>query len=91
LKSNPSVQRIRVSRRSRIAAALTISLLLATPAFAQESPTASDVGNWLVVLFGMLLWVACFLSLVALGIRAMTPDRNTRSKNKRYRHGENRS
>lgn len=90
MKSNPKIPAVLADHGSLIVSALAVLVPLATPALAQESPTVSDVGNWFVVLFGMLLWVACFISLAALGIRAMTPNRNTRPKHKRYRHGENR-
>jgi hypothetical protein len=43
----------------------------------------SDVGNGIVFLFGLLLWVICLFNLLVLGIRAMSSSRHERAKQKR--------
>jgi hypothetical protein len=43
----------------------------------------SDVGDWVVVLFGLLLWVSCVFSLFRLGVRAMSTRRYKQAKHKR--------
>ncbi len=48
----------------------------------------SDGGDWVVVLFGMLLWVACLFSLIGLGVRAMSTGRY-RSRKRRTRRRAN--
>jgi hypothetical protein len=45
----------------------------------------SDVGAWVVVLFGMLLWVICLFSLFRLGMRVMSAGRDRRTKHERGR------
>jgi hypothetical protein len=69
---------------------LTVSAVLApaltaTSAFGREPPTVSDLGNWVVVLFGLLLWASCLFALCALGIRAMFSGRCARPKHHRNR------
>ena len=44
----------------------------------------SDGGDWVVVLFGLLLWFACIFSLFCLGVRAMFTRRYKQTKHKRY-------
>lgn len=34
-------------------------------------PWLSDVGNWVVVLFGLLLWVSCLITLLCVGMRGI--------------------
>jgi hypothetical protein len=43
----------------------------------------SDVGDWVVVLFGLLLWASCVFSLFCLGVRAMSTRRYKQAKHKR--------
>jgi len=47
-----------------------------------------DAGNWLVVLFGMLLWLACLISLFHLGMRLILGRRDRRVKQKRPGKGK---
>lgn len=42
----------------------------------------SNVSDWIVVVFGMLLWVSCLFSLLCLGMRAMSTGRYKRAKHK---------
>jgi hypothetical protein len=42
----------------------------------------SDAGNWLVILFGMLLWLVCVFSLFRLGMRVILGSRDKRGKQK---------
>ena len=60
-------------------------VLAATCAFGREPPTAADLGNWVVVLFGLLLWASCLFALCALGIRAIFGGRSVRAKHHRNR------
>lgn len=48
----------------------------------------SDVGNWLVFGFGMILCITCIFSVFCLGIRAMFPHRYKWEKHKRRKHQE---
>ena len=48
----------------------------------------SDVGDWVVVLFGLLLWVSCVFSLFCLGVRAMSTRRYKQTKHKRLPRGQ---
>ena len=48
----------------------------------------SDVGDWVVVLFGLLLWVTCVFSLFCLGVRAMSTRRYKQTKHKRLPRGQ---
>jgi hypothetical protein len=43
----------------------------------------SDVGDWVVVLFGLLLWASCIFGLFCLGVRAMSTRRYKQVKHKR--------
>jgi hypothetical protein len=43
----------------------------------------SDVGDWVVVLFGLFLWVTYVFSLFCLGVRAMSTRRYKQTKHKR--------
>lgn len=67
--------------------ALTI-VLMASSVFGQGPVRVSDVGDWVVVLFGLLLWVSCVVSLFALGMRAMSTGRYKRAKHKRGRQAK---
>jgi hypothetical protein len=73
----------RNTRGPLIAAAELAPVLLATPAFGQEPAKVSDVGNWIVVLFGLVLWASLLFTLCALGIRAMFSGRYVRHKHER--------
>jgi hypothetical protein len=48
----------------------------------------SDVGNWAVVAFGMILCIACIFSVSCLGIRVMFPRRYQSARHKRRKHQE---
>jgi hypothetical protein len=50
----------------------------------------SDGGEWVVLLFGMLLWAACLFSLIGLGVRAMSTGRY-RSRKRRTGRRANRT
>jgi hypothetical protein len=82
LRSDPPIRYSRNSRRYLIGPVALAIVLLATPVFGQESRTASEVGNWVVVIFGMLLWVAFVLSVFALGIRVIVAGPYSRTKHK---------
>ena len=78
------------SGRERPGSYLTVSAVLALPltaasAFGWELPPASDLGNWVVVLFGLLLWACRLFALCALGIRAILAGRSVRTKHHRNR------
>jgi hypothetical protein len=48
----------------------------------------SDVGDWLVVAFGMIVCITCIFSVSYLGIRAMFPRQYRRAKHKRRKRQE---
>jgi hypothetical protein len=87
LRSNPPTRLCQVGNNRNY---LTVSTMLApaltaTSAFGREPPTVSDLGNWVVVLFGLLLWASCLFALCALGIRAIFGGRSVRTKHHRNR------
>jgi hypothetical protein len=83
LRFNPTIRYFPNLPVHSIASALLAAILLATPAFGQEPPLKlSDVGNWVVVVFGLLLWVCCLFGLFALGMRAIFNGHHTRTKQK---------
>jgi hypothetical protein len=43
----------------------------------------SDAGNWVVILFGMLLWLVSLFSLFGLGMRIILTGRDKHGKHKR--------
>jgi type IV secretory pathway TrbD component len=88
LRANPAIQRSPNIRRDLIAPVAFTFVLLATPALSQGPVKASDVGDWIVALFGLLLWTSCLLSLFALGMRAMSSSRYKRAKHKRRRQAK---
>jgi hypothetical protein len=59
-----------------------LDLMIATRSYAPWE-RVSDAGNWVVVVFGILLWASCVFSLVCLGMRAMSSGRYRRVKQKR--------
>jgi hypothetical protein len=68
-----------------IGCAALATLPNATTVFGRESPTVSDVGNWVVVLFGFFLWFSLLFTVCLLGIRAMLDGRYARPKRHRNR------
>jgi hypothetical protein len=45
----------------------------------------SDAGDWVVVLFGFLVFIVCLCSLFALGMRVIFAARRKSPRNKRRR------
>ena len=87
MRSNSTIriQRLWNIRTHLIAFAALAAILIATPVFGREPLTVSDAGNWVVVLFGFLLWVSLLFALCVLGIRAMLGGRYVRPKHHRNR------
>jgi len=50
----------------------------------------SDVGKWLIVGFGMLLWMFLILGLLYIGMHSASVGRSKRTKQKRDKHEERR-
>jgi type IV secretory pathway TrbD component len=51
----------------------------------------SEIGDWVIVLFGMALWAVCLLSLFQLGVRAISAARHKLRKRRTARHAKQRS
>jgi len=45
----------------------------------------SDAGDWVVVVFGMLLWACCLFSLFGLGVRVISTVRHKGRKRRSAR------
>lgn len=87
MKSDAStpIRQVGNNRNYTTVSAMLAPALTATSAFGREPPTVSDLGNWIVVLFGLLLWASCLFALCALGIRAIFGGRSARTKHHRSR------
>jgi hypothetical protein len=69
---------------------------MSTMSFRQLSATTSCVpwdqlsriGDWLVVVFGMILWISYLVSLACLGMHAVLTRRDKGKKHKGSRHAK---
>jgi protein-S-isoprenylcysteine O-methyltransferase Ste14 len=71
------------SDRGRNAPELTPQVFIAALCFGFIPFTHfSDIANFLLVVFGMLLWLLCIFALLYLGMREMSRNQSQRSKRK---------
>jgi hypothetical protein len=88
LRANPAIPRAPKIHKGLIAPQALTLVLLASPELGPGPARISDVSDWVVVLFGLLLWASCLLSLLALGVHAMSIGRSKRARHKRSRQAK---